>query len=450
MKKHVILCVDDEKIVLNSLKEQLRGSIGRGYSIETSDNAGDALELLEELYNEDVEVPLVISDYIMPGMKGDELLIKVHSLYPKIIKILLTGQATLEGVTSAINNAHLYRYIAKPWERDDLNLAVLEAIRSFEMDRKIEEQNSLLKEQNHELLVWTDAFVEAMGTTLDTRDTTTGGHSKRLAEYSVKVAKAINKVDYGNYKNFTFTEDEIKELHYSALLHDIGKIGVRESILLKEERLSKNRLFALKYKFKLYKTLMELKKLKSEITEAELFIMNNISLYLDKIKLISKSNYLEDEDLKLLDMLAKISFQDLEGEVTYLLDKFEFDNLSIKKGNLTKVEREGINYHAELTYNILKGIPWPKHLESIPEIASSHHEKLDGSGYFRGLKGGFISTQAKILAILDIYEALTAPDRPYKAPLSPKVAIDILKEDVAKGYLDGDILEIFINEKVYE
>lgn len=232
MKKQSILCIDDEKFVLNSLKEQLKGRIGNNFRIELAENGEDALEIFKELIEAGIEIPLVICDYIMPGMKGDELLQRIHALYPKTINILLTGQATLTGVINSINGANLYRYINKPWEAEDLSLAVFEAIKSYDKDRKIEAQTLKLQIQNSELVLWTEAFVEAMGTVLDTRDTTTAGHSNRIAKYAVKTAKAINHINYGKYKNFKFTEDEIKELYYSALLHDIGKIGIREQILL--------------------------------------------------------------------------------------------------------------------------------------------------------------------------------------------------------------------------
>ena len=131
MAKQIILCVDDEQIILEALQEQLDSSFGDEFQIETSDSGKDALEFCTELIDEGQQIPVIISDYMMPGMKGDELLQKIHELSPGSLKILLTGQASIEGITNAINYAKLYRYIAKPWDKDDLVLTVKEAIKSL-------------------------------------------------------------------------------------------------------------------------------------------------------------------------------------------------------------------------------------------------------------------------------------------------------------------------------
>lgn len=146
MGKLIILCVDDEEIILDALQEQLDSIFGDEYIIETADSAEDALDFFLELKKEGVLIPVIISDYIMPGMKGDELLKEIHKQSPESLKILLTGQASIEGISNAINNAKLYRYISKPWDKDDLILTVKEAIKSFLQEKKI-------KKQNKELLV---------------------------------------------------------------------------------------------------------------------------------------------------------------------------------------------------------------------------------------------------------------------------------------------------------
>jgi len=144
MEKQVILCIDDEEIILQALEEQLDHTFGEEYKIETSDSGDDAIEFFKELKEEGVHIPVVISDYIMPGMKGDEVLKEIHKLSPGSLKILLTGHADVEGISNAINNAQLYRYIAKPWDKDDLVLTVREAIKSFLQEVKIRKQNEEL------------------------------------------------------------------------------------------------------------------------------------------------------------------------------------------------------------------------------------------------------------------------------------------------------------------
>ncbi len=149
--KPVILCVDDEKIILISLKEQLRRHFGEDYNIETVESGEEAMEIIYELQEEAVELPTVIADQIMPGIKGDELLKEIHFLMPGTLKILLTGQANADAVGNAVNYANLYRYIAKPWEETDLTLTVTEALRSYYQDKKLEEQNAILQQLNREL-----------------------------------------------------------------------------------------------------------------------------------------------------------------------------------------------------------------------------------------------------------------------------------------------------------
>lgn len=149
--KQAIICVDDEDIILEALKDQLGPFFENQYLIETSTTAEEALEIYDELIESNYEVPVVISDYLMPGMRGDEFLIKVHEKNPNTLKILLTGHANIEGITNAINKANLYRYIPKPWDRDDLILTVREAVRSFLQELEIKKQNIELEEINNNL-----------------------------------------------------------------------------------------------------------------------------------------------------------------------------------------------------------------------------------------------------------------------------------------------------------
>ena len=154
MSKPAILCVDDEKMILVSLKEELKRNFGDSYTVETVESGEEALELIEEFQEDEVELPIVIADQLMPGMKGDELLINVHQQLPKTLKILLTGQAGAEAVGNAVNYAKLYRYISKPWQETDLTLTVSEALRSYFQDKKLEEQNTELQKLNLALEKW--------------------------------------------------------------------------------------------------------------------------------------------------------------------------------------------------------------------------------------------------------------------------------------------------------
>ncbi len=151
MSKQVIICVDDETTVLKSLKAELKDALGNSYRIEIAEGGEDALELVAELIADGEEIPLIISDYVMPDMKGDELLRRVHEISPKTLKVMLTGQATIEAVGSAIKYAKLYRYIGKPWQTEDLKLTVTEAVHSYSQDKKLAEQNAELRKVNERL-----------------------------------------------------------------------------------------------------------------------------------------------------------------------------------------------------------------------------------------------------------------------------------------------------------
>lgn len=151
MTKQVIICVDDEKTILKSLKAELKETLGNTYQIEIAEGGQDALELIAELLEDGYEIPLIISDYVMPDMKGDELLRLVHDISPKTLKVMLTGQATIEAVGNAIKQAKLYRYIGKPWQTEDLKLTVTEAVHSYSQDKKLAEQNAELRQINQQL-----------------------------------------------------------------------------------------------------------------------------------------------------------------------------------------------------------------------------------------------------------------------------------------------------------
>ncbi len=152
MRKKTVLCVDDEKIVLDSLKKELKNALGNDYNIEIVESGAEALEIFKELQSDNIEIPIVISDYIMPDMKGDEVLKAIKFENPRVYNILLTGQATIEGVTNAINKAGLYRYIAKPWETNDLVLTVQEAIKSYQKDVELEKRRIELEIANEKLI----------------------------------------------------------------------------------------------------------------------------------------------------------------------------------------------------------------------------------------------------------------------------------------------------------
>lgn len=319
----------------------------------------------------------------------------------------------------------------------------------IEIIESLTAQAGILIERTHlydEIQELLSSFIQAMVVTLDARDITTSGHSRRLAGYALGFVEAINHVNYGEFKNLIFTKEQIKEIYYAALLHDIGKIGVSETVLQKRTKVALETIELFEYKLEYLK-----EKVMDKINKNsdEIKFLDKYDNYLKIIKMVNDKPFLTDEEEELLNELNSFEFNFNEKNIR-MFKPIEFENLIIKRGNLTNKEREEINSHVSYSYNILKDIKWTKELKDVPNIASSHHEKIDGTGYPRKLKGEEISVQARILAMLDIFEALTARDRPYKPPMAVEKAIEILKKEVEDNHLDKNLFEIFLKEKIYE
>ncbi len=302
-----------------------------------------------------------------------------------------------------------------------------------------------------------EALAQSFAATLEYRDTATGGHSYRLAQYAQTVARIINEQTSGPFGGIKFTDEELRELKYASYLHDVGKIAVREAVLTKAFKLSPEQMEAVRRRFEMFK----FKRLQDAYASGELKpgdhpsgqpladvdkLQAEIALLMD----VNKRGFVTDEEVAKVHEFAKRTFTDTDGVVKPLLSEFEVDNLTIRRGNLTGKEREVIESHIAYTWEILRKIPWPKALKNVPHIAGSHHEKIDGSGYPHGLKGEQMLIQAKILALLDIFEALTARDRPYKPPMPVPKALEIIKAEVDANHLDRDLFELFVNNRVYD
>ena len=311
-----------------------------------------------------------------------------------------------------------------------------------------------------------EALIRYSVSAIDARSPFTAGHSKRVAAYSMALAQAINNTHEGPYADISFSPDQLEELNYAAWLHDIGKIGVKEWVLDKRTHLSDAEMDALINRFENIKASVI-----TETQEKKIGLMNNnnenakeiqhldtelgalihrIDEKLAFIKNINGFNVLNDSDINQLEEISKKKYIDLEGEKRNYLTEFEFENLSVKKGNLTKNEIEEIQSHVTHTENIVNNIPFTGHLKRVPIFAAGHHEMLDGSGYTKHIKAKDIPIQTRIITISDIYEALIAKDRPYKKSLDPIKSLAILKEEAQNGKLDKELVRIFIEKKVYE
>lgn len=292
--------------------------------------------------------------------------------------------------------------------------------------------NSLLY-QNIENM-W-EGFIKASIQAVEARDPITRGHTERVTKLSLKFVMEMDR-DENVFKEFRLDKDTYKMFKYACLLHDFGKIGVRESVLNKSKKLYPEQLDVIFWR-------MEAAKL--QVPEEKDFFDYCIST----IKSANEPTVLDsDTSGDLLSCAEKTFNHPKLGEVNVLTDT-EYDSLSVKRGSLTKPEIKEIKSHVYYTYEYLTQIPWTKKLKDIPRIACMHHEKEDGSGYPFGLLTGDISVFGKVMAISDIFDALTAKDRPYKKAIPLDKALDILNDEAESGKLDKKLVDFFVNKGIY-
>lgn len=300
---------------------------------------------------------------------------------------------------------------------------------------------------------------------IDARSPHTAGHSMRVNRMVVKQAEAINRVQEGPFAAVHFSEDEMNELHMASWLHDIGKIGVREYVLDKVNKLSDDNIAAIVTRFDYIKLAY-----RNHAIERKLFMTTggtyspeemeeidqqtelDIAKLDDDLSFILRMNkpaYCSDDDLNRLRSIAERTYRNPDGTECPFLESCELEHLLVRKGNLTAGERREIESHVRHSLAILEKIPFTEELKNIPRYAAAHHEMLDGTGYPQGLGGNEIPIQSRIIAVADIYDALTARDRPYKPPLPVESALRILREEAKAGKLDSDLVELFISEGIY-
>lgn len=309
-----------------------------------------------------------------------------------------------------------------------------------------------------------DGFVNASVAAIEQRDPTTSGHSFRVADLCVGLAESVSISNLTRLRNVRFTSPEVRELKYAALLHDFGKVGVRESVLVKEKKLTAGSLENIQYRILLAKERLKTQSLTKQLAmfrnggfdetlfkelEMQLSVDTNLlDEFYQSIVEVNEPSILKEDNKAMLDKISEYRFGSAEEEISIITPE-EFALLSIKKGSLSPSERKEIESHVVHTQNFLNHIPWTKEFSNVPTIAAAHHEKLDGSGYPYGMTDSEIPLPSKIMTICDIYDALTASDRPYKPAMKTEKAIDILVEEADKGLLDGDLVQVFVDAKVF-
>ncbi len=341
----------------------------------------------------------------------------------------------------------------------------LRMVRSLAGQAAVSIENSRLYSEIETIF---ESFVKAAVTAIDQRDPTTAGHSVRVATLTCDMAVNLERKDRGRYAGLRFTHEQIRELRYAALLHDFGKVGVREEVLVKAKKLPPPLQERVEARFDLIRRTLEAEYYRRRVEllerhgpgaadraaaalDAEFRIrMSELDRFRDAVRQANEPSILPEKSAAILDDIARRTFPGPHGEpVPYLLDE-ELHFLSIPKGSLDEHERREIESHVEQTYRFLIQIPWTRDLKNVAEIAYGHHEKLDGRGYPRGIRGDEIPVQTRIMTIADIFDALTAADRPYKRAVPTERALDILVAEAKEGLLDDELVSYLIESRLYE
>ena len=439
---------------------------------------GESLNL-PDAYNLSPDVPYQLDrsfDTSMPYRTCSVLVLPMQDQDGEIIGVLqLINRKLTSDIVLTAENAIVVTQPYSEWEE--------RIVRSLASQAAISIERNQLQKSIENLF---EGFVRASVQIIEARDPTTSGHSERVAELTVRLSEEARSISSGPLRLIQFSDRQIQEIRYAALLHDFGKVGIPEAILGKRKKLYPDQLEIIRHRFAVARRTLEMEcaqnKFKyliehpshdhrdntsetgcSHCQRLEQFdnqltqTIEALEYYLEFIRELNEPDVVIRRDFQAfseetsaqLAALAKYTYRDIDGETKPLITEAEMAQLLIPRGNLTNQERLGIEEHVTHTYHFLRRIPWTKHLKDVPTIAYGHHEKLDGSGYPQGLKQEEISIQSQMLTVADIYDALTASDRPYKRRLPLDTALKILRQEAAKNKINSDLVELFEQRQVF-
>jgi HD-GYP domain-containing protein (c-di-GMP phosphodiesterase class II) len=325
--------------------------------------------------------------------------------------------------------------------------------------------NRMLINQLEELF---ESFINLINSAIDEKSPYTGGHCQRVPMLTMMLAEAATEAKEGPLAEFTMSEKDRYELKIAGLLHDCGKVTTPVHVVDKATKLETifDRIHLLETRFEVLKRDAEIELLK---TKAELAARSAPRVeieaaearYRDRVRQMNEDRSflracniggesMRKEDMERVRTIARYRWTDSAGHEANFLTEDELKNLTIRSGTLTAEERQVINHHIVATIRMLESLPWPKHLKNVPEYAGGHHERMDGKGYPKGLTRDQMSVQARVMGIADIFEALTAKDRPYKRGKTLSESLDILGRFRLDGHVDPDLFDIFVRNKVYQ
>lgn len=374
-------------------------------------------------------------------------------------------EGELIGVLQLINSKHPATGEIVPFSGSDQRLA-----ESLASQAAIALTNRQLINQLEELF---ESFIELMNTAIDEKSPYTGGHCQRVPVLTMMLADAVNEAREGPLKDFSMSEKDRYELKIAGLLHDCGKVTTPVHVVDKATKLETifDRIQLIDTRFEVLKRDAEISALKRKLEllrkrgRDEIDVRERLN---DIDQTLRETLRQLEEDREFLrhcnvgdefmsaDAQARVNrigtsykWIDVSGGTADFLTKDEIRNLTITRGTLTAEERDTINHHIVATIKMLEALPWPKHLRNVPEYAGGHHERMDGQGYPRGLTREEMSVQARVMGIADIFEALTAKDRPYKRGKTLSESLKILGNFKLNGHVDPDLFDVFVRRKVY-
>jgi HD-GYP domain-containing protein (c-di-GMP phosphodiesterase class II) len=312
--------------------------------------------------------------------------------------------------------------------------------------------NRMLINQLEELF---ESFISLINMAIDEKSPYTGGHCQRVPTLTMMLAEAVNEISEGPLASFHMSDKDRYELKIAGLLHDCGKVTTPVHVVDKATKLQTlyDRIHLLDTRFEVLKRDAEIEMLKDGSPEARARYRDRVRQLEEDRAFLRACNVggeaMRESDIEQVRRIAQYRWTDVAGHEANFLTEDEVKNLTIRAGTLTQEERQVINHHIVATIRMLEALPWPKHLLNVPEYAGGHHERMDGKGYPKGLTREQMSVQARIMGIADIFEALTAKDRPYKKGKTLSESLEILGRFRLNGHIDPDLFDVFVRKKVY-
>lgn len=317
-------------------------------------------------------------------------------------------------------------------------------------------ENALLYEEIHHLFA---GFVRASVEAIESRDPTTSGHSVRVARYTIGLAQTVDRCFAGPFAGVHFDRQSLRELEYASLMHDFGKIGVRENVLVKAKKLYDEQLALVRMRFEsaklqarvdLLEEALRDPSLASSVSERFRSVDERLDHWLSVVLRANEPTVLPASTASELGDVASYRWVDARGDARPLLTRDERLALEVPRGSLTPAEVDEIRSHVTHSIRFLSRIPWSRDLERVPALAGAHHERIDGGGYPYGLSGEQIPLPSRIMAVADVYDALTAADRPYKRALGQDEALAILARNARDGHLDPRLVDAFVADRCFD